>query len=213
MTTISIGKGLLGITAFLVACGLALGLTLGNVDLANPITSSSESRRAEVETQRLAQQNDIDLQQYKVLQEAHTQAEMARLEEETRHLQQIHEQETQHLQQVREQEIRQIQEQAALKSQLLQLAGYTVIVILGLSFLAIGAGLSVYIVKQISAPVTKRADAWNPERKWRMIQAARQREREYRQRKSGQYEIQPDYSDLFRRDTAIGESRFSKNNH
>ncbi len=201
MTTISIGKGLLGITAFLVACGLALGLTLGNVDLANPITSLSEARRAEVETQRLAQQNDIDLQQYAVLQAAHTQAEMARLEEETRHLQQIHEQELRHLQQVREQEIRQIQEQAALKSQLLQLAGYTVIVVLGLSFLAIVAGLSAYIVKQISAPVTKRSEAWNPERKWRMIQAARQREREYRQRELTLCEIPPDYSELFSKAT------------
>ena len=197
MTTISIGKGLLGIIAFLVACGLALGLTLGDADLANPITSSAESRRAEVETQRLAQQNDIDLQQYKVLQEAHTQAETARLEEETRHLQQIHEQELQHLQQIHEQELRQIQEQAALKSQLLQLAGYAVIVVLGLSLLAIVTGFSVYIVKQISASVAKRAGAWDPERKWRMIQAARQREREYRQRELTLYENPPDYSELF----------------
>jgi len=195
MTTISVGKGLLGITAFLVACGLALGLTLGNVDLANPITSSFESRRAEVETQRVAQQNDIDLQQYEVLQAAHIQAEVARLEEETRHLQQV-----------REQEIRQIQEQTALKSQLLQLIGYAVIAVLGLSFLAIDIGLSVYTTKRISASVTKRATVWNPERKWKAVQAARQREREYRQRESDQYEIQSDYSDLFRSGTAIGES-------
>ena len=197
MTTISIGKGLLGIIAFLVACGLALGLTLGDADLANPITSSAESRRAEVETQRLAQQNDIDLQQYKVLQEAHTQAETARLEEETRHLQQIHEQELQHLQQIHEQELRQIQEQATLKSQLLQLAGYAVIAVLGLSLLAIVTGFSVYIVKQISASVAKRAAALDTKRKWRMIQAARQREREYRQRELTLYENPPDYSELF----------------
>ncbi|MCD6345656.1 MAG: hypothetical protein J7M17_08675 [Anaerolineae bacterium] len=201
MTTISIGKGLLGITAFLVACGLALGLTLGNVDLTNPITSLSESRRAEVETQRVAQQNDIDLQQYAVLQAAHTQAEMARLEEETRHLQQIHEQEIRHLQRVREQEIRQIQEQAALKSQLLQMAGYAVIAVLGLSLLAIVAGFSVYIVKRIFASVAKRTAVLDPERKWRMIQAARQREREYRQRELTLYEIPPDYSELFSKAT------------
>lgn len=76
MTTVSIGKGLLGIVVFLVCCGLLLGWTSADTDLLNHQTREAEAEQMQVETERQREINSIDVEQYRVLKEAETQAQI-----------------------------------------------------------------------------------------------------------------------------------------
>lgn len=187
MVNVSASKALLWIVVILVGIGLCWGLTLDDCDLVNPLSSMSEYQRAQVETQQIAQQNEVDLRQYEALQEAHTQAEVERLQEELRYLQQAHEEdlrrreeETRYLQQVHEQELQKARERDAWELQLLQLAGYTATAVLGFSLLSFSISFSVYVARRRPAPAVTSADVWTPERKRQAIEAARRQEREER---------------------------------
>jgi hypothetical protein len=177
-----------GIILTLIGIGLVLGLALIKSDLANPIKGVADFRRAEVETNRVAQQNEVDLRQYEALQEARTQAEIEGLREEIQYLRQTHEQdlrqmeeETRYLHLAHEQNLRYAQEQAALRMQQLRLLGYTGITALGLALISLSVGFSVYIARRRPAFAKVSADVWTTERKRRAIAAARRRERESRQ--------------------------------
>lgn len=180
--------GTKGVILTLVGVGLALGLALIKSDLVNPIRAVADFRRAKVETEREAQQNEIDLRQYEALQAARTQAEIERLREEIQYLKQTHEQdlrqmeeETRYLQLAHEQNLRYAQEQAALRMQLLRLLGYTGITALGLALISLSVGFSVYIARRHPPSTKVSADVWTTERKRRAIAVARRRERESRQ--------------------------------
>jgi len=136
-----------GIILILVGIGLVLGLALIGSDLVKPITSVAEYQKAQVETQRAAQQNEIDLRQYQDRQDARTQAEIAKLQEEVQHLQKLHEEElqrareeTQHLQQIHQQELRQAEGRAALELQLFRVAFHTFLAVMGFSLLSLSIG-------------------------------------------------------------------------
>lgn len=187
MINISVGKG---IVLALVIIGLVLGLALGSSELVNPFSSLSEYQRAQVETQQVTRQNEA-------LQDARAQAEAQKLQDEIQYLQQAHEQELERLQLAYEQERQQDQEQAALEQQLFQLAGQTFVVVLGLCLLSFSVGGSVYVARMRPA----RIDVWTPKRKRQAIKAARQHEREMRQRK---IESQERLSELF--GTPIGSN-------
>jgi hypothetical protein len=167
-----------GVILILVGIGLVLGLALIGSDLVNPIKSVAEYQQAQVERERMAQQNEIDLRQYEVLQEVHTQAEVAKLGENIRYLQQAHEQELQHT-----------RERAALELQLLRNAGHAAIAVVAPSLLALSIALSVHIARQRPVPVEATADLWTSERKRQEIEAARQREREQRRQALHEQEL------------------------
>ncbi len=195
MVNLSASKALAGIIVLLVGIGLLLGLALTDSDLVNPIKSVAEFQRDQTETQRIAQENEITLQQYKVLQEARTQAEVERLEEEIRYQRQLHEQElrrleeeTQHQRRMHEQALRDAQKRAALERQLLQLGGYVAIAVLGLALLSLSIGFSVHLAGRRPAHAGTSADVWTPERKRQAIEAARWRER--RQREQELHELE-----------------------
>jgi flagellar motility protein MotE (MotC chaperone) len=192
-----------GIILTLVGIGLVLGLALIGSDLINPITSVAEFQRAQVETRRAAQQNEIDLRQYATLQEARTQAEMTKLQEENRYLQQTHdeelrrsEEERQYLQAVHEQALQNGQAQTALGLQLLRDAGYIAIPVVALSLLALSIGLSVRMAKRHLASATMSTDVWTPERKRQAIAAARWRERMLREQQAREQEQLRQAADL-----------------
>ncbi len=143
------GKGWLGIVAFLVGCGLLIGLALTRSDLVNPITSLSESQRYRVETQRIAEQDAVDIEQYKILLAAQTQAEVLRLNEETAQQERLHRAEIQRLneamqqtQRMHEEEIRQAQEMAAVKINLLNIVGIIVASSIGISSIVLSLGIT-----------------------------------------------------------------------
>jgi hypothetical protein len=203
-----------GVILILVGIGLALGLALIGSDLVNPIKSVAEYQQGQVERERIAQQNEIDLHQYEVLQEARTQAEVAKLqadirhlqqaheeelqqrEAETQHLQQVHEEElrqreaeTQHLQQLHEQELHHTRERAALELHLLRSAGHATIAVVAPSLLALSIALNVRIARRRHVPVEATADLWTSERKRRAIEAARWRERMEREQELREHEL------------------------
>lgn len=143
------GKGWLGIVAFLVGCGLLIGLALNKSDLVNPITSWSESQRYQIETQRIAEQDAADIEQYKVLLEARTQAEILRLNEEIAQQERLHRAEIQRLdeemqqtQKLHEEEIRQTQRIAAVKLNLLNTAGIIGASSIGVSLIILSLGIT-----------------------------------------------------------------------
>lgn len=173
-------SGLIGVIFVLVAIGLILGLVLTGSELANPLEGLSQYERNRVENRHLAQQNEIDLQQYAILKEAETQAQLQRIAEELNHLQLAHQQERDLARRAREQELRIAQEREALKLQLLRVAGFAAIVVAGLSLLTLSAGAAVRLARAHTAPARRPADVWTPERRRQAVAAARQREREER---------------------------------
>jgi hypothetical protein len=181
----------------LIGLGLVLGLVLIGSELVNPLDSLSKFQDAQVERQRIQQQGEIDLRQYEALQEANTQAEIARKQEEVRHQRQLHEEEAQHQKEIHEQELQQSEEEtryrqqlhnqelqsaqarAALGLQLLRDVGYGGIVVGALVLFVLSIGLGARVAKRRSKAASS-ANVWTPERKRRGIEAARRREREQR---------------------------------
>lgn len=160
------GQNWLGPMMVLIICGLVVGLALVSSDLINPITNWAEAQRYQSETQRIDEQNAVDIKQYESLREAQTQAEIQRLNEEIAQQAQLHQAELQRLSEemqqqkrMNEEEIRQAQEMAALK---LRLANTAAIVV------ASGVGLSLII---LSLGITRRL--WrNPTPSPRLVQAS-----------------------------------------
>jgi len=143
------GQGWLGLTIFLVICGLVIGLALVGSDLINPISSLAESKRYQAETQRLIEQNNLQVKQESERLEAQTRAEIERLEAEAAHRAQMYELETQRLKaelqranQVHQEEMRQAQEMAALKWSLINTAGIIMTVSIGMSFIILSVGVT-----------------------------------------------------------------------
>ncbi len=143
------GQGWLGIAIFLVICGLIIGLALVGSDLINPISNWAEAQRYQSETQRIDEQNAVDVTQYEVLREAQTQAEIRRLNEGMAQQAQLHQAELQRLneemqQQKRknEEEIRQAQEMAALKLRLANIVAIIVASSVGLSLIILSLGVT-----------------------------------------------------------------------
>ncbi len=137
------GKIILMLLVFGMLCGLLFAAT----DLANPMTNGAEARRDNIETDYLAQKNGIDLEQYRILKEAETQAELKRLDDEAQHRQQLYAQELQFS-----------RVWSGLKLELLRFSGY----VLCLSLLAISIGVGVRIARQPNlararAEIEKRA--------------------------------------------------------
>ena len=144
MLNMSVGRGILGITVFLMVFALAAGLVLAGSDLGNPISRSAEARRADVETQRIAQQNAIDVEQYRIVQEAATRVKIQQLDEEVVHTQRMH-----------EEALRQAREKAAQDLELRRFAGYALIVSIALAAVALNIGFS----KRIARP-SQPAAVW-----------------------------------------------------
>jgi uncharacterized membrane protein YccC len=213
MINISASKALVGIIVILVGIGLLLGLGLVDSDLVNPISSISDYQRAGVETQRAAQQNEIDLRQYEAVQEARTQAEIQKLEEEVQYLQQLHEQELENSQRAHEQKMRQNQEWIALEQQLLRLAGRAAIVVFGLYLLSLSIGFSVHFAKRRPMYAEADADVWTPERKRQAIKAARWRERERREQELREQELRQQELDLQERLRELCSTTIGSNGH
>jgi hypothetical protein len=169
-----------GIILTLFAIGLVVGLALTGSDLINPIRSIANYQRDQVETQRLAEQNRIDLQHYAAQVAAQTQAELQRLTDEGAYRRQAYRQTLEQARLAAEQERQAAQEREALKLHLLRLAGYTAILVTALSLLALSIGAAVRIAKTRPAPARPTADVWTPERRRQAVAAAKQREREQR---------------------------------
>jgi len=209
-----------GVILVLVCIGLVLGLALIRCDLVNPVTSVAEFRRAEVETEQLAQQNEIDLRQYEALQEASTQAEIEKLQEETLYLKQTHEEdlrrmmeETRYVQQAHRQELQRAQERAVLALQQLRLLGYTIIAALGFALVSLSVGLSVYIARRRPVRAKSGNDVWTPERKRYAIEVARQREIKQREQELSEHESGWEELDLQQRLREILGDSVSSNGH
>lgn len=143
------GQGWLGLAAFLVVCGLVIGLALISSDLVNPITSWAESQRYQVETQQLNERDAIDTAQYKAISEAQTQAEILKLREEVAHQEQVHQAELQRLyaeqvqqEQLQQEQARQAKAWAALKLRLVEMS--TIILLSGfaISLVVLSIGYS-----------------------------------------------------------------------
>lgn len=192
-------SGLVGVIFVLVAIGLILGLVLTGSELVNPFEGLSQYEQNRVENRRLAQQSEIDLQQYAILKEAETQAQLQRIAAEIDHLQLTYQQERDLARQAREQELRIAQEREALKLQLLRVAGFTAIAVAGLCLLTLSAGAAVRLARVRPAPA-RRAEVWTPERRRQAIAAARQREREERAwaRQREEEEARMRFSELLR---------------
>jgi TolA-binding protein len=131
----------------LIICGLVVGLALVGSDLINPISNWAEAQRYQSETQRIDEQNTVDVKQYEALREAETQAEIRRLNEQIVHQEQLHQAEMQqlneemlHKQQMHEEELRQAREMAALKLRLLNTAGIILAVSIGISLIILSLG-------------------------------------------------------------------------
>jgi TolA-binding protein len=142
------GQGWLGLAVFLVICGLVIGLALIGSDLINPISSWAESERYHAETQRIIEQDSVDLEQYKKQREAETQAEIQRLNGDLAQQARLYEVEIQRLneemlqkQQMHEEETRQAREMAALKLSLLNTAEIIIAVSIGISLIILSLGV------------------------------------------------------------------------
>jgi len=143
------GKGWLGIAVFLVGCGLFIGLALIRSDLINPISSWAESQRYQAETQRIAEQNAVDVEQYELMREAQTQAEIQRLNRELAQQEQLFQAELQRLNEevqqqkrLHEEEIRQAQRMAALQRSLINTAGIIFTASIGISLIILSVGVT-----------------------------------------------------------------------
>lgn len=143
------GQGWLGVAAFLVICGLIIGLALVGSDLINPISSWAESQRYQAETRQIVEREAVDIEQYKRLREAETQAEILRLNGELVQQEQLHQAEIQRLnaemqqtQRMYEEEIRQAQEMAALKLRLVNIAVIIVVSGIGVSLIVLSLGVT-----------------------------------------------------------------------
>jgi len=141
------GQGWLGLAVFLVVCGLIIGLALVGSDLINPITRWAESRRYQTETQRITEESAVDIEQYKILQEAQTQIEIRRLNEQIAQQERLYQAEIQRLnaeilqtQQRHEEELRQAREMAALKLNLLNTGGLILAGSVGISLIILSLG-------------------------------------------------------------------------
>jgi len=213
-------SGTIGAILILLGSGLALGLALTKSDLANPIKGVADFRRAEVETERVARQNEIDLRQYGVLQEARTQAEIEKLQEEIRYLEQTHEAELQrredeafYQRQAHEQELRYSQARESLEMHLLGCSVYASIVALVFVLVSLGIGCSVYIARKISTRARINVDVWTHERKRLAIRAARWRERELRKQELREREPCSPELDLEERLSRLLGSSSGSNGH
>jgi TolA-binding protein len=143
------GQNWLGPMMLLVICGLVVGLALVGSDLINPISSWAETQRYQSETQRIDEQNAVDVTQYEVLREAQTQAEIRRLNEEIAQQEQLYQAELQRLSEERQQqkrmneeEIRQAQKMAALKLKLVNIATIIVASSVGVSLIILSFGVT-----------------------------------------------------------------------
>lgn len=141
------GQSWLGPMMVLIICGLVVGLALVGSDLINPISNWAEVQRYQSETQRIDEQNTVDVKQYEALREAETQAEIRRLNEEIVHQEQLHQAEMQQLneemlqkQQMHKEELRQAREMAGLKLSLLNTAGIVLAVSIGISLIILSLG-------------------------------------------------------------------------
>ena len=131
----------------LVICGLAIGLALVGSDLINPISNWAAAQRYQSETQRIDEQNAVDIKQYELVREAQTQTEIRRLNEQIVQQGQLHQAEMQRLneerlqkQQIHEEELRQAREMAELKLSLLNTAGIILAVSIGISLIILSLG-------------------------------------------------------------------------
>jgi hypothetical protein len=133
----------------LVICGLVIGLALVGSDLINPISRWAESQRYQAETQRIAEQNAVDIKQYELMREAQTQVEIQRLNSELAQQEQMHQAELQKLNEeaqqqkrLHEEEIRQAQEMAALQRSLINAAGIILTASIGMSLIVLSVGVT-----------------------------------------------------------------------
>jgi len=143
------GQNWLGPMMVLVICGLVVGLALVGSDLINPISNWAEAQRYQSETRRIDEQNAVDANQYAVLREAQTQAEIQRLNEEIAQQDQLHQAELQRLNEemeqqkrMNEEEIRQAQEMAALKLKLANIATIIIALSIGVSLIILSLGIT-----------------------------------------------------------------------
>ncbi|HET90175.1 MAG TPA: hypothetical protein ENN99_05485 [Chloroflexi bacterium] len=195
MFNLSVSK-VVGVILALVGIGVLLALGWSDSDLVHPISSIAEYQRDQLEMEREAQENAVDLRQYEILQAAQTQIEIQKLEEDARYREQRHEQDLKNRQEAHQQQMEHEQEQAALEQQLLRWGAWAAIVAGGLSMLALSVGISIRIARPRLVSVRAATDEWTPERKRRAIAAARRRERRHREAMLRGQEIEIPWSEL-----------------
>jgi hypothetical protein len=160
MFNVPIGKGI----ALLLLAGLVIGLALSDADVVNPITRSAEAERFREETDRLARQNEIDLHQYQILQQAHTQAELDRLEAERVYQERLYAQNLKNDQRVTD-----------LKLQLIRLFSLGLVLAVGIGLLSVSLGLGLRLAQRPTL-AQAIADTWTTERRRSAIAQARAQE-------------------------------------
>ena len=145
----------------LVGIGLIMGLALISSELVNPLSGLSRYERARVETQRKAQQYDIDMKGYEAAASSHRQQahamELQGLAEENRHREEMNalrkqmlEDQYNHQQQLQEKELQRIQAIADFEKVVLEIAGIVLPWAVGLAVIFLSVGLSFRIA---STPV------------------------------------------------------------
>jgi len=105
------------------------------------ITKSAEAERYRVETEKIAKQNAVDSEQYRILHEAQTQAEVQRMEEEIVQAKRLN-----------EEKLRQAQAWATLKLRLVSIAGYILIPSVGLSMIVLSVKWDKHGKKPVQSP-------------------------------------------------------------
>ena len=152
----------------LVGIGLILGLALIRSDLVNPFTGMSEYERAHVETRRIAQQYDIDMEGYEAEASSHRQQvhamELRQVTDEIRHQQEMNalrikmlEDQYNHQQQLQEKELQRIQAIADFEKVVLEIAGIVLPWAVGLAVIFLSIALSLRIATTpVATPGTSR---------------------------------------------------------
>lgn len=128
MMTVSFGKGLMGITAILILCGVFVGLASADTDLLNWLRHEAEAERMHIENEYLKQIKEIDAKYYQALKHAEAikalgdavnswqqERELARMELEQQRLAQEQELHDKHEQAMAELRQREAEHQMAMK--------------------------------------------------------------------------------------------------
>ncbi len=172
MVNISISR-VIGVIVTLVVIGVLMCLGWMDSDFVYPISRMAEYQRNQVELQRQARKDAIDMYFYAISRAAQTRVAL----EEARETLQM-------LKIRREQQSQWEREWAALKLELFRWGIRFIVGIMGLCLLMLALGVSVYIARYAAlVPASVKADAWTPDRRRRAIAMARRREQEERARR------------------------------
>ena len=201
MVNISVSR-VTGMIVVLVGIGVLLCLGWVDSDLVYPISRMAEYQRNQVELQRQARQDAIDMYFYAISRAVQTRVALEEAQETLHMLKTRNELQTQWE-----------REWAALKLELFRWGTRFTVGIIGLCLLVLAVGAGVYIVRYATlVPAPVRTDVWTTDRRRRAIEMARKREREERMRRM-QYDAIQRHRDAMRKSgEALGSNGGSNGN-